>query len=209
MTRTPSNCRPFFAMFAASIALAILASACAPAVRVTRTDPEEETDLSGRWNDTDARLVAEQMIQEALAHPWSDQARLELRRTPVVIVQLVRNRSLEHIDTSSFIQELQRALIDSGRIGFVASAAEREQLRAERRDQDLNATEQTRKSMGNEIGADYALSGEINATLDRSGGTSIMSYQITLKLTHIETSQIVWSSVKRIKKQIQRAGMTW
>lgn len=178
-------------------------------VQVTRLDTQDATELSGRWNDTDSRLVADQMIRDALAHPWSDQAFAQLQRKPVVIVQPVRNRSLEHIDTSSFVQELQHALINSGRVSFVASAAEREHLRAERKDQDLNATEETRKSMGNEIGADYALNGEINATLDRSGGTSIMSYQITLRLTHLETNQIAWSGFKKIKKQIQRADMTW
>ena len=149
------------------------------------------------------------MIREALDHPWSDEARARLQRKPVVVVQLVRNRSLEHIDTSSFVQELQHALMRSGRVAFVASAAERAQLRAERQDQDLNATDETRKSMGNEIGADYALGGEINATLDRSGGTSVMSYQVTLKLTHVETNQIAWSGLKKIKKMIQRAERTW
>lgn len=197
-------------LIAFSLVLA-LAGCAAPSqsVQVTRLDADAAVDLSGRWNDTDSRLVAEQMIRDALASPWSDEAHARLQRKPVVIVQAVRNRSLEHIDTSMFIQELQRALINSGRITFVASAAEREQLRAERRDQDLNATDETRKGMGSELGADYALGGEINATLDKSGGTSIMSYQVTLKLTDLETNQIAWTGLKKIKKRVQRADMTW
>lgn len=196
----------------ATLLLTLAVTGCAApsqSVQVTRLDAEAAIDLSGRWNDTDAQLVAEQMIRDALAHPWSDEAHARLQRKPVVIVQAVRNRSLEHIDTSMFIQELQRALINSGRVTFVASASEREQLRAERQDQDLNATDETRKSMGNEIGADYALGGEITAALDKSGGTSIMSYQVTLKLTDLETNQITWTGLKKIKKQIQRAEMTW
>lgn len=202
------RCRCPSAIFLLTFALAGCV-ASSQSVQVTRLDADAATDLSGRWNDTDSRIVAEQMIRDALAHPWSDEAAGRLQRKPVIIVQAVRNRSLEHIDTSMFIQELQRALIDSGRVTFVASAAEREQLRAERRDQDFNATDETRKSMGNEIGADYALGGEINATLDKSGGTSIMSYQITLKLTDLETNQITWTGLKKIKKQIERAAMTW
>jgi hypothetical protein len=178
-------------------------------VQVTRIDEEQPTDLSGRWNDTDAKIVAASLIRQALDHPWSVQALNELGRKPVLIVQTVRNRSFEHIDTSSFIQELQRELINSGRVSFVASASEREALRNERRDQDLHATDDTRKNMGNEIGADYAMGGEINASLDRVGGTSVMTYQVTVKITHIETNQIVWTGTKKLKKQIQRAESTW
>lgn len=178
-------------------------------VQVTRIDEEQPTDLSGRWNDTDAKLIATDLIRQALEHPWSLQALNELGRKPVLILQTVRNRSFEHIDTSSFMQELQRELINSGRVSFVASASERESLRNERRDQDLHATDETRKNMGNEIGADYAMGGEINASLDRIGGTSVMTYQVTVKITHIETNQIIWTGTKKLKKQIQRAESTW
>ena len=197
-------------LFAPMIALSLTTACLMPArVQVDRLDADTSTDLSGRWNDTDARLVAEQMIRDALAHPWSDEARARLQRRPVVVVQAIRNRSLEHIDTSIFVQQLQRALIDSGRVDFVASAAERQELREERRDQDLNASDETRKEMGGEIGADYALGGEISATLDRQKGTSIMSYQVTLKLIDLATNRIAWTSLKKIKKRVQRAEMTW
>ena len=39
--------------------------------KVTRIDADETVDLSGAWNDTDSRLVAEEMIADALAHPWT------------------------------------------------------------------------------------------------------------------------------------------
>lgn len=203
-------CRPY--SLCAPLIVLSLTTAClvsSRSVQVDRLDADTSTDLSGRWNDTDARLVADQMIRDALAHPWSDEAQARLQRRPVVVVQAIRNRSLEHIDTSIFIQQLQRALLDSGRVDFVASAAERQELREERRDQDLNASDETRKEMGGEIGADYALGGEISATLDRQKGTSIMSYQVTLKLIDLATNRIAWTSLKKIKKRVQRAEMTW
>ena len=41
----------------ALVALVALGSACSPK-QVSRIDPATVTDLSGRWNDTDSRLVA-------------------------------------------------------------------------------------------------------------------------------------------------------
>lgn len=187
--------------------LAALAG-CASGPTVRRMDVNEVRDLSGRWNDTDSRLVAEEMISDSLSRPWLQRASAGGRQ-PVVIVQSVRNRSMEHIDTGTFVEDLQRALINSGRVQFVASRAERGQLRQERFDQDANASEETRKAQGQETGADYSLNGVINAVQDQDGGEVVMLYQVNLKLIDLKTNQIVWDGEKKIKKDIQRPAAGW
>jgi uncharacterized protein (TIGR02722 family) len=191
-----------------ALALALAATACAP-VQVSRMDPKEQRDLSGRWNDTDARLVAEEMIGDSLSRPWLPGAQQRLRRTPTVIVGAVRNQSMEHINTDTFVEELQRALINSGQVSFVASRDERLQLRDERKDQDQNASDATRKTHGEEQGADYVLSGGINAIQDEVSGEKIVFYQVNLKLLDVQTNQIVWNGQKQIKKNVVRAPLTF
>jgi uncharacterized protein (TIGR02722 family) len=188
--------------------LLLLLAACAP-VQVQRLDARAERDLSGRWNDTDARLVAEEMVADSLSRPWLQLAAGRLARPPVVVVGQVRNQSMEHIATDLFVEALQRALINSGKVAFVASADERRQLRDERLDQDTNASDATRKAHGEEAGADYVLSGAINATQDRSGGESVLFYQVNLKLLDVASNQIAWNGQKQIKKQVSRASVTW
>jgi PBP1b-binding outer membrane lipoprotein LpoB len=107
------------------------------------------------------------------------------------------------------VEALQRALINSGKVAFVASADERQQLRDERLDQDTNASDATRKAHAEETGADYVLSGAINATQDRSGGQSVLFYQVNLKLLDVASNQIAWNGQKQIKKQVSRASVTW
>ncbi len=189
------------------LACTLLAAGCATTT-VRRMDVQEARDLSGRWNDTDARLVAEEMVADSLSRPWLARASAAGRR-PVLIVSAVRNNSMEHINTDVFVEELQRALINSGQVGFVASAAERTDTRAERFDQDQNASDPTRKAHGQETGADYALSGAINSVVDRDGGESVVMYQVNLKLLQIQTNEIVWNGQKRIKKNIVRASASW
>lgn len=184
------------------LSVALLAG-CGTSVK--RMDVGEVKDISGRWNDTDARLVAEEMIKDCLAQPWLGKAKSALGKEPVVIVGTVRNQSHEHINTETFVENLQRYLINSGEVQFVASKAERGEVRDERLDQDTNASEETRKAHGQEIGADYVLSGVINTIQDSEGGKSVMYYQTNLKLLNVKTNQIAWNGEKKIKKLIKRS----
>ena len=194
-------------LLCAAALLATLAG-CAAGTSVRRMDVNEVKDLSGRWNDTDSRLVAEELIADSLSRPWLQKAAAGGKQ-PAVIVQAVRNQSLEHIATDTFVEDLQRALINSGWVAFVASKAERGQLREERFDQDANASEETRKAHGQETGADFSLNGVINAVQDKEGGEAVMLYQVNLKLVDLKSNQIVWNGQKKIKKEIQRAGASW
>ena len=45
-------------------------SSCSASKQVTRVDADTTIDLSGRWNDTDSRMVADDIIQDCLTHPW-------------------------------------------------------------------------------------------------------------------------------------------
>jgi hypothetical protein len=178
---------------------------CAPSV--TRLETTEQKDLSGAWNDTDSRLVSEEMIKDALGHPWIDNFQRDKRKPPVVIVGEFRNLSHEHINTNTFVADLERALINSGRVEFVAARAERGDIREERKDQDIHAREDTRKAMGQELGADYMLKGTINTIIDAAGKTQVRYYQVDLTLISMADNRKVWIGQKKIKKLVERSQL--
>jgi uncharacterized protein (TIGR02722 family) len=175
--------------------------------RVRRIDPETTTDLSGFWNDTDSRLVADDMINDALTHPWIQQHAIDYDAKPVVIVGTVRNRSMEHIATGTFVRDLERAFVNSGRVRVVANPWEREELRDEREQQQDWAREETRARLRAETGADYMLNGDIDVIIDKEGGREVKFYQVDLFLTHIETNERTWVGQTKIKKEISRSGI--
>lgn len=123
----------------------------------------------------------------------------------MVIVGTIRNRSHEHINVQTFAKDLERALINSGEVEFVASAAEREELRDERLDQATQASEDTAKEHGMETGADYMLKGSINTIKDKEGGETVMFYQVNLELIDIQNNKKVWIGEKKIKKYIKQS----
>jgi uncharacterized protein (TIGR02722 family) len=173
-------------------------------VQVSRVNVEEQIDLSGEWNDTDSQLVSKEMVSDALSRPWIDEFVSKKRQKPRVIVGTVKNRSHEHINTQTFVKDLERELINSGRVVFVASKEERQEIREEKLDQMMNASAATRKQLGEEWGADFILQGQINTILDQSGNKTLKYYQVELELVNILTNEKVWIGQKKIKKLVQR-----
>ena len=187
--------------------LVVLAFAvgCAAGPRVSRTDSSEMIDVSGFWNDTDSRLVSEEMVSDSLGRVWIDEFRGSSGKKPTVIVGSVRNKSSEHINTRTFTKDLERAFVNSGRVRLVASSDERSGMREERIDQLRNATLDSAKSMGKEIGADFMLIGSINTIIDAAGSTSVRFYQVELELINLETNEKVWIGQKKIKKVVEQS----
>src|SRR3569623_280144 len=155
------------------------------ATKVERISPEEVKDLSGQWNDTDSRLVSEEMINDVVSRAWLADFTQQRRRDPAVIVGGVRNLSHEHINVQTFVNDMERALINSGKVQFVASSGERQEIREERSDQDINASEETRNAMGKERGADFMLKGDISTILDTEGKRQVRFYQVDLTLISV------------------------
>ncbi len=174
------------------------------ATKVARVGTDEVTDLSGRWNDTDSRLVSEEMLKDALNRTWVDKFLKTQGKEPAVIVGRVTNRSHEHINIQTFIKDLERGLINSGRVSFVAAKGEREEIRSERIDQAEHSSSETSKGPGKEIGADYMMIGTINTILDEAGGTKAMFYQVDLEMVDMANNRKVWIGQKKIKKIISK-----
>ena len=191
----------------ALMALVLVLAVAGCSTAVTRMDAGEVKDLSGAWNDTDSQQVSEEMIKDVLDRTWLGEFTRTQNRQPAVIVGEVSNLSHEHINVNTFVADMERALINSDRVQFVASSTERQEIRGERKDQDLNASEATRKAMGQEKGADFMLKGTINTIIDAAGKTQLRYYQVDLTLISLADNRKVWVGQKKIKKLVERSNL--
>lgn len=190
-----------FIQISALAVLLIITGACSNR-KVQRVPEDQQIDLSGRWNDTDSKQVANAMIDQVLGERWLDNFVQAENRKPVVIVGFVDNKSHEHIQSETFIKDLERAFINSQRVRLVQGGDKREEIRAERADQQDYSSPESMKSWGREIGADYMMQGSINSIVDSYKKEKVIYYQVNLELTDLETNEIVWIGEKKIKKYV-------
>lgn len=187
-----------------SILLLFLLGGCVSNRVVTRVDNKEVIDLSGRWNDTDSRLVAESMVKELLGGRWLPVFETRHNQTrPVLIVGTVMNKSHEHIDAGTFIKDIEKAIINNGSVRLVQAGEKREELRNEREQQNQGyVSPETAKKWGRELGADFMLQGTINSIVDSYKKNKVVYYQVNLELTDLETNEVVWMGDQKIKKTV-------
>jgi hypothetical protein len=183
-------------------------SACG-STSVQRMDSKETIDLSGAWNDSDSRMTAETMVTDVLNRPWINRHVSQKGKPPTVIVGNIKNLSHEHINTNTFVSDIERELINSGLIEFVASANQRGEIREERKDQDLNATDATRNAAGQEIGADFMLTGQINTIIDTNDSQQVRYYQVDLTLISLADNRKVWVGQEKIKKLVENSKIRY
>lgn len=183
---------------------------CGPKRKVGRTSADAVTDLSGKWNDTDAKLVSQEMIKDCMARPWLGKFKSENGRSPVVRVKLVKNRSREHIDVNMFTKQIERELLNTGEIEFKAKKDEINQVREEQ-DESMGGriSDDSDVSVGNEAGVDFVLIGEINMNVDQAEGQKAKFYQVTMELHNVNSGKKAWIGEKQIKKMIEQAGVGW
>ena len=170
---------------------------------VTRISPDQQVDLSGRWNDTDSKMVAAEMIKDVLDRPWRENFSSAEGRKPVIIVVFVQNKISEHIESETFIKDLEREFINSGTIRVVQNSLFREKMREERAEQGEFASPETQAQWGKELGADFMMFGVITSISDAYKKEKVVSYKVNLELANLETNEKVWIGDKEIKKYIK------
>ena len=188
------------------VMLALIVLVGCSSTKVDRVSPDTITDLSGYWNDTDVRIVAESLIADCVNAPAITNYIRNNNSLPVVIVGNFRNDSDEHIDTSILTKKFEVALINSGKVDFVASSSERGEIRQEREEQQAWASEETAKRLANETGADFMLIGSVKTMVDQMDNTSTRTYWVYAELIDIESNRKLWlGENSEIKKVITKS----
>ncbi|MCI0704833.1 MAG: penicillin-binding protein activator LpoB [Planctomycetia bacterium] len=193
---------------------AIALVACGQPKTVTRTgaDSAEGGDLSGYWNDIDANLVAKEMIGDALSNPWASNYQQEHGGSkPVVkLMGVIKRTDDRNVNTDYFAKQLERQLLNSGRVRVVAAWGQDNINVVEKARQSEHASDDSVKSQGNEQGADFTLQTVVNSQNETDGeGKSVRAYLVNMELVNVETNEKVWIGEKMIRKVVDQAKTSW
>lgn len=195
--------------FTAYVALTIFAS-CATTTK--RVDADKVVDIDGFWNDSDVRLVCEDLINQCVSSPRVAKFSAAEGRVPTVVLGTIKNESAEHIDTSIVAKRFQNAIINSGVMDFVASSGERGELFEEAAWQEEHALDYSADEDGEEISkldksnaADFMLMGSVKSIVQSEDNTTVRTYFVYAQMMDVKLHTIVWSGENsEIKKIIKR-----
>lgn len=187
------------------LGLLLVAWVAGCAGRVDYGDPGAVETVSVDFGSTDLQMIAEKMVRSLLASPV-----LQEGRQPVFQVSRFRNKTDEHIDTKAITDKIRTALVQSGRVRFTAVEVRDEIVdELEYQQKSGYVDEETRKRIGQMIGADYLLTGEMTSIRKRSGRKTDLYFLVTLNLVDLRTALIAWSEQKEIRKEATRPLLGW
>jgi uncharacterized protein (TIGR02722 family) len=182
-----------------------------PSQNVQRVATDSTTDLSGKWNDTDARLTSEALIKDCFSAPWLEKFTQKKGKQPTVRVRGIVNKTDEHIDAQVFVKNIERAMVNSGKVDVVSQEGnEMSSVSAEQKfGTSGEVSDESAPSVGNRTGADYVLVGRMASILDQIEGKAAKFYKITFELIDSTTDKKVWMGDHEIKKLIQQKSASW
>ena len=173
--------------------------------KVNRLAVNTVKDLSGRFNDTDSRLIAQSIVEQMLNECYD--LKIASRDERILAVGEVRNLSHEHINCSTFMNDIERNLINSGRCLVVANKSIREAIQEEfvEFEENLSPLDQLEKqrNCAQKLGVNRMIFSSITSIVDKDGKKSVRFYQFDIKLVDVNTNEVVWMGTKKIKKFIQ------
>lgn len=172
-------------------------------VRGTYDDVDKENNLNDLWSETDMqKVVADLVASMTQSYDISN-----AKRPPIVMVTKLQNKTSEHIDTQSIMDMVRVELSRGGRVSFVDKEA-REDVAAEYEYQGAgNMSEESKKSKGGQIGADFIINGRLDSIVQQAGKDKSVYYKVTLNLTNLKTNVITWSDYKQLRKKYRKQSV--
>lgn len=190
-------------MRALTLAVMVMALAVTGCTRVQYGDATATETVTVDFGSTDLQMIASSMVDDLLSFPPVVQ--LTAERRPVVFVDRVQNRTVEHIDTESVTDSIRTRLIQSGKFRFVdMTVVDRVREQMDFQTQSGMVDPATAVSMGRQIGAEFMMYGALTSIVKRDNRTRDVYYKFTLNMMNLETGIIEWSSEKEIRKTQSR-----
>ena len=187
-----------------SLVLGFIISCGGPSVHVQRVDAGQTTDLSGKWNDTDADLTSRALVEQCLTAPWLADFNNAEKRRPVLRVRDIVLKVDEHIDPQVFIKSIERLLLNSGKVRVLAQqgAEQASVVKEQAHGQSGLVSADSAPGVGEELGADFVVVVRMATVLDQTEATRIKLYKINFELIHSTSGEKVWIGDHQIKKLI-------
>lgn len=159
---------------------------------------KEVEGVTNEFGLTDLQILAESMTNSML----SSSLLTSSSEKPTITIQGVQNRTNELIDTQAITNKIRVKLQKSSAVRFMSDASDEGGALSELQRQNQSGRYAKTKTvkMGKAEGARYRLFGIIDSISKHATGIKNVDYTLTLQLEDLESSEIVWTDEKEIRK---------
>ena len=184
--------------FATAGLLGLLASGCATTVEYG--DETSSKPISTDFGSSDLQQIAAKMVDSMLA----DEVLQEISGDgpPLLIVDQVKNKTMQHIDTESVTDSIRTKLIRSRKFSFqdrTTEAALQEELAYQQ------GAAQEPVAAGQQDAPHYMLTANLSEIQQEQGRLKDVYYKFTMSLRDLKSGRLIWADEKEIRKQKTRS----
>lgn len=177
----------------------LLLSGCATAPLVQYGDAGSAKPVSADFGSSDLQQIAGTMVDSLLTFPAV--VELTAQRRPVISVDKVKNKSMQHIDTESITDTIRTKLIKSGKFQFIDRTTDRSAINEIRTQQGGTFGDREKAvPFGTQAGADFILTANFSEIRQQAGSITDVYYKFTMTLKNLRTGILEWSDEKEIRK---------
>ena len=184
-------------MAAATMVTIALATGCA-GPQVQYGDAKSATPISTGFGSSDLQMIAASMVDSLIAFP--PMAEWTAKRRPVISVDKVKNKTMQHIDTESITDSIRAKLIRSGKFRFVDRTTDAQAMEELKFQQSGLVDDKAAVELGKQLGAEFLLTANFSEIKQRDGSVTDVYYKFTMNLKNLKTGILEWSDEKEIRK---------
>ena len=184
-------------MAAAGIA-AMLGSGCASTVEYGDATSMKPIDTD--FGSADLQQIAAKMVDSLLADDLIQE--ISVDGAPLLIVDKVKNKTMQHIDTESVTDSIRTKLIRSRKFSFqdrTTEAALQEELAYQQ------GAAQDAIAFGQQDAPRYMLTSNLSEIEQSAGRLKDVYYKFTMSLRDLKSGRLIWADEQEIRKQKTRS----
>jgi penicillin-binding protein activator len=122
------------------------------------------------------------------------------QRRPVFMVDKVKNKTMQHIDTEALTDSIRTKLIRSGKFRFIDRTTDQAAIDEIKTQQESGLVRSPSAVFGSQLGAEFILTANLAEITQKSGNIKDVYYKFTMNLKNLKTGVLEWSDEKEIRK---------
>ncbi len=150
------------------------------------------------WNTTDSELIVDSLIVEILNSKKIKE--FEKKQKPVIIVGKIENLSNEEIDTSLLEKNLERGLLNSGKVTFITSKEQREKIRNNRKARSSFSVKKEFGKYLKPLKSDLFIDGKFELIIDSLNISVTKKYKLSVQIFNSKNYELVSTKNAQIVK---------